>query len=179
VQRLFVVAGPAASGKTFFTQELAKKYPLKILELDDRLDELIDTRRARVEEIGMESFLKEIRAFRYDDLVQRAVGVLRSGESVAIVAPFTQQIRDLTLWASYTEPFLELAVTPLLICISVSPETRTKRIMGRGELRDGEKVASKEKMSAYLAESERLQTTLPHIEIDGAGDFREQIKYNL
>ncbi len=97
MQRLFVVAGPAASGKTFFTKELAKRYPLEILDLDDRLDELITAKKARLDEIGM----------------------------------------------------------------------------------DVEKLASKEKLSAYIVESKLSQPSVPHIEIDGAVDFRKQIGYNL
>ena len=179
MQRLFVIAGASASGKSKFTRALEKKFPLTVLDLDDRLPELLLENKKRVEEIGMEAFLAEIRQFRYDDLALRALARLQKGENVAVVAPFTSHLKDEAVWQNFIKPFSAGSIAPELIWIHVDPKIRAERLKQRGEERDIQKVASPDELARYMAASEITSPVIAHIAIDGAGDFPAQIDYNL
>jgi shikimate kinase len=96
--KVFIISGAAASGKSSYAKTLRKRENFTILDLDDRLNELIEKDPGHVKKIGMEAFLKEIREFRYNDLRERGLAMVDQGKSVALVAPFTQHIRNIDQW---------------------------------------------------------------------------------
>ena len=169
--KVIFIAGGAASGKSYFAKALSDKEGLVTLDLDDRLQELIANDPKHVQGIGMELFLEEIREFRYNDLVARAVVEVKAGRSVALVAPFTTHIRDLDLWQRYIEPLTQIGVTPTLYWIYISPELQIERLIERGEQRDLEKIASPATLGEYVARKAPAPPAVPFIQIDGSKPF--------
>ena len=165
--KLFVVAGPAASGKSEFARALAKKFNLFWIDLDDDIEERIAANKALIEKIGMEEFLKEQRPIRYKELLDKANKALKSGQSTVISAPFTAEVTSQSNWDSQFSSFTELGIKPILYWIATEPEVRRERMLNRASLRD------KEKEISYKFEA--ITPVVPCISIDGTGDFDSQL----
>ena len=166
--KVFIISGAAASGKSSYAKKLREREHFTILDLDDRLNELIGKDPAHVEKIGMEAFLKEIREFRYNDLRERGVALVDKGKSVALVAPFTQHVRNIDQWNWLCEPFLARGITPELHWVYVEPEEQMKRLKARGAKRDIEKVASAGNLEAFVASKDSSEPVIPHVKVDGS-----------
>lgn len=179
MQRLFVIAGAPASGKSNFARMLKRKFPITVLDLDDQLKGLISDNKELITQIGMEAYLADIRQYRYDNLASRAVEQLAKGENVAMVAPFTQHLKDEKVWETFIKPFSALSISPEVIWIYVTPDIRAERLKARGEERDRQKVAHPDQLARYMARSEITQPVIAHVSIDGAKDFRWQIEAKL
>lgn len=167
-KRVFIIAGAAASGKSTYAEELREQFEFVILDLDDSLDALISSSKDHIEEVGMENFLKEIRNLRYADLQKRGVEKIKEGASVALVAPFSQHIRDLKLWTDFCEPFCLLGLEPELHWLNVDKAERADRLARRGEARDSEKVASPARMQDFLELLDAAPPIHSHIEVKSA-----------
>jgi shikimate kinase len=61
VIQLYVVAGPAASGKSEFSKILSEKSGNTWLDFDENIDELIETNKDLIKTEGMEFFLRKFR----------------------------------------------------------------------------------------------------------------------
>lgn len=166
--KVFIISGAAASGKSSYAKTLKKREDFTILDLDDRLNELIGKDPAHVEKIGMEAFLREIRDFRYNDLRERGVALVDQGKSVALVAPFTHHIRNIEQWNWLCEPFIARGITPELHWVYVEPEEQMKRLVARGAKRDIEKVANKANLEAFVASKDTTEPVIPHVKVDGS-----------
>ena len=167
--KVFIISGAAASGKSSYAKKLREREHFTILDLDDRLNELIGKDPSHVEKIGMEAFLKEIREFRYSDLRDRGVEVVDQGQSVALVAPFTQHIRNQELWDWLCAPCIARGITPELHWVYVDPEEQMKRLVARGAKRDIKKVASKHNLESFVASKPATPPIIPHVKVHGLG----------
>jgi dephospho-CoA kinase len=166
--KVFIISGAAASGKSSYAKSLKKSENFTILDLDDRLNELIQKDPKHIEKIGMEAFLKEIREFRYNDLRERGVAIIDQGKSVALVAPFTQHIRNIDQWNWLTEPFVARGITPELHWVFIEPEEQMNRLIARGATRDVEKVADKASLESFVASKARSEPVISHVKVDGS-----------
>jgi adenylate kinase family enzyme len=165
--QVIVISGAAASGKSTYAKKLKARQDLSILDLDDKLSELIDENQKLINEVGMEAFLKIVRDDRYADLQKRGIEIVKKGASVALVAPFSRHIHDETLWENFCRPFIELGTKPELHWLKVSDVERASRLARRGAIRDVEKVSSEESLREYLDSTVQLPPSVPHLEIDG------------
>ena len=166
--KVFIISGAAASGKSSYAKSLKKSENFTILDLDDRLNELIQKDPVHIEKIGMEAFLKEIREFRYNDLRDRGVAIVDQGKSVALVAPFTQHIRDSDQWNWLTEPFIARGITPELHWVYIEPEEQMKRLVARGATRDIEKIADKANLQSFVESKASSEPVISHVKVDGS-----------
>lgn len=165
--QVIVISGAAASGKSTYAKKLKAREDLIILDLDDKLSELIDKNQKVIKDVGMEAFLKTVRDERYEDLQKRGIEIVKKGVSVALVAPFSRHIHDETLWENFCRPFIELGTKPELHWLKVSDAERASRLARRGAIRDVEKVSSEESLREYLGSTVQLPPSIPHLEIDG------------
>ena len=159
----FIVAGPAASGKSEFARKLSAHLNYSWIDFDDYIDELVRENQELISKIGMEDFLRQVREIRYRDLMDRAKIALERGKDIVVSAPFTAEVQDENLWRARLEPVTRLGITPKLFWIETSPEVRRERMASRAEERDKEKVAK------YV-----FQTISPKVErtiVDGEADF--------
>ena len=165
--RVLIVAGAPASGKTVYATALAKKLNCLVFDLDDRLPDFIEQGHARLEEVGMEKFLAEIRQMRYHDLVERGIQALIGSKSVILVAPFSKEISNIERWGELISAFLEIGVQPKLIWIHVDREKVRERMLARAEIRDQEKVLSEETFHQYMQSTSHELPIVPHVEVRG------------
>jgi dephospho-CoA kinase len=166
--KVFIISGAAASGKSSYAKSLKKSENFIILDLDDRLNELIQKDPVHIEKTGMEAFLKEIREFRYIDLRDRGVAIVDQGKSVALVAPFTQHIRDIDQWNWLAEPFIARGITPELHWVYIEPEEQMKRLVARGATRDIEKIADKANLQSFVGSKASSEPAISHVKVDGS-----------
>ena len=166
--KVFVVAGPAASGKSRFASKLAKHLQVEWLDFDDNIDELIGANSSEIALAGMEKFLENQREARYQDLISRAVVQLARGFDVVISAPFSKEVQDKQKWELRFEP-LRKNGTETLYWISTKPEVRRDRMKARSSIRDVQKE------SGY--DFKTIRPLVDFIEVDGEGNFDEIIRY--
>ena len=175
MQEVFFVSGQAASGKSEFTKVLAAARGLTVVDFDDTLQEIINKHQAALSELGMEKFLAHVGPERYSDLIKRALVQFTSGKSIVVEAPFSKQTANQNLWDEMVKPFVNLGVKPILYWVSVSQEVRKARLITRGAERDREKLSS---IDTYLSQNPTTTPSVPHVHIDGTGDFGKQLKDN-
>lgn len=176
MSKVLIVAGAPASGKTVFATALAKKLGFLVFDLDDRLPEFIENNHPRLEKVGIEQFLAEIRDMRYHDLIERGVLALNAGESVILTAPFSQEIQDHKRWITLVSPFLEIGTEPQLIWIRADHAKVRERMVTRGEMRDNEKVSSEEAFNRYMQSTNQSSPVIAYIEVNGALPIDSQLQ---
>lgn len=176
MSKVLIVAGPPASGKTVFATALSKKHGFVLFDLDDRLAEFIQNDRSRMEKVGMEQFLAEIRDMRYHDLIERGILALNAGQSVILTAPFSREIQNHKRWAVIISPFLEVGIDPQLIWIRTDHAKVRERMLARGEMRDSEKTSSEDAFNKYMQSLNQDSPVVAYIEIDGALSTDSQLQ---
>lgn len=165
--QVFIVAGAAASGKSTYAKKLGATYGITILDLDDGLAQLITQNQDHISDVGMESFLAEIRDYRYADLQQRGIKKVNEGISIALVAPFTRHIREHQLWKDLCDPFRALGIEPKLHWVSIDSVVQSARLAQRGAQRDTEKIATKENLLNFVSSIDNSPPIHPYDHIDG------------
>lgn len=171
MNQLFVVAGPAASGKSEFAKALSQRLSCTWIDSDDNLEELISENKELIAKEGMEAFLSQIREDRYADLISKALNILGTGKTVVISAPFTAEVLSQAKWDEQFQKVKQKGFSPILYWISTPSNLRIERIKARAAKRDVEKSES------YNFES--ITPFVSHIYIDGTLDFEPQISATL
>ncbi|MEN9735764.1 MAG: hypothetical protein RL129_474 [Actinomycetota bacterium] len=171
MSQLFVVAGPAASGKSEFAKTLSEHLACTWIDSDDNLDQLISDNKELIAKVGMESFLSQIREDRYSDLISKASHQLSIGKTVVISAPFTAEVLSQEKWDKLFSTIINNGFSPTLYWIATQPSVRMERIKTRAAMRDVEKAGS------YKFES--ISPAVSHILIDGTLNFEAQIEASL
>ena len=164
----YIVAGPAASGKSEFARKLSAHLNYTWIDFDDYINELVRENQELISKIGMEDFLRQVREIRYRDLMDRAKVALERGKDVVLSAPFTAEVQDENLWRTRLEPVTKLGITPKLFWIETSPEVRRERMASRAEERDREKVAK------YVFQT--ISPTVERMDVDGESDFAQYLE---
>lgn len=179
MRRVLVVAGAPASGKTVFATALSKKLGFVVLDLDDRLSEFIENDHSRLEKVGIEQFLAEIRDMRYRDLIERGIRALNDDQSVILTAPFSREIHDRKRWVDLINPFLEIGIEPQLIWIRTDFAKVRERMLARGEVRDSEKTSSEDAFDEYMRSINQNSPVVTHIEVNGALPIDSQLQISI
>ena len=73
------------------------------------------------------------------------------------------------------QPFADRGVVPTLYWVSVSPEVRKVRLLGRAADRDREKL---ENIDEYLSQNPTKPPVVKYVAIDGEKNFIRQLKDN-
>lgn len=175
MSRALIVAGAPASGKTVYAAALAKKLDYLVFDLDDQLPDFIEKGHTRLEEVGMEKFLAEIRDARYRDLVERGMHALKEGKSVILVAPFSKETSNIEIWGELSGAFLEFGVQPKLIWVRIAREKIRERMLSRAEIRDREKVSSEAAFDEYMQSTSYQFPVVPYLEVRGDLPFESQL----
>jgi predicted kinase len=167
VTHLFVVAGPAASGKSEFARRLATHLGAPWLDLDDDMAELLESGQKLLAEVGMELFLERTRESRYENLVSKAAKLIAKNPSVVISAPFTSELQSQHEWNKRFEAFEKLDASITLFWIDTDPEVRRQRMAERAAVRDQDKTKT------YVFTS--IAPNVPYVRIDGEANFDQAI----
>lgn len=160
-KRMILVTSPPASGKTFVSQELAKKLP-GIVYLDK--DALIPLSNriyiAAGEEINRSSdfFEKNIRNYEYDAILAIALEAIEYNDTVLINAPFTREVRNNEFIEDLKEELKKRGAELTVIWVVTDIETSRRRMIERNSPRDVWKLANWE---AYVASRDYTVPSVP------------------
>jgi sugar-phosphatase len=144
VSELFMIAGPAGSGKTTLGVALAERLGAPYLDLDDVTVDLVARFRHDHPDRGEAEVLLALRDRRYAELVQAARRLLASGGSsdVVLIAPFTAEIASTQRWEGWIEQLGTGAVRTHLVWLTLTRRDRLARMAARGATRDASLLAA-------------------------------------
>lgn len=158
-QRLHVVFGPPAAGKSFYARNLARELGACLLDSDEVTERMV---RAGLELAGMDPDDRHSAAYRkfyrdavYETLFDLAFSNLASVPMV-IAGPFTREGGD-ARWPERLEH--RLGAVPGFHFIWCPPEVRRERMILRGAERDRPKLAD---WGSYLAHCREEPPAFPH-----------------
>ena len=160
-KRMILVTSPPASGKTFVSQQLAKRLP-HVVYLDK--DALIPLSNrvfiAGNQEINRSSdfFEENIRNYEYEAILDIGFEALEYAPLVLINAPFTREVRDNNYIRDLRTKLASRGAELILIWIVTDIEVSRKRMLIRNSPRDTWKLANWEK---YIASRDYSTPDLP------------------
>ena len=144
-KRMILVTSPPASGKTFVSQQLAKKLP-HIVYLDK--DALIPLSNRIFHVAGQENnrssdfFEENIRNFEYEAILDIGFEALEYEDLVLINAPFTREVRDNEYIKNLRTKLSKRGAELVLIWVVTDIEVSRKRMIARNSPRDTWKLAN-------------------------------------
>lgn len=144
-KRMILVTSPPASGKTFVSQQLAKKLP-NIVYLDK--DALIPLSNRVFHVAGEENnrssdfFEEHIRNYEYIAILDIGFEALEYADLVLINAPFTREVRDNEYIRDLRTKLAKRGAELVVIWVVTDVEVSRKRMIARNSPRDTWKLAN-------------------------------------
>ena len=144
-KRMILVTSPPASGKTFVSQQLAKRIP-NLVYLDK--DALIPLSKqifiAAGEPINRSSqfFEENIRNFEYEAILDIGFEALRYADIVLINAPFTREVKDNEYFKNLRTKLFSYDAELMLIWVETDIEVSHNRMLARNSPRDTWQLAN-------------------------------------
>ena len=160
-KRMILVTSPPASGKTFVSQQLAKKLP-HIVYLDK--DALIPLSNRIFHVAGQENnrssdfFEENIRNFEYEAILDIGFEALEYEDLVLINAPYTREVRDNEYIKNLRTKLSKRGAELVVIWVVTDIEVSRKRMIARNSPRDTWKLANWDK---YVAGRDYSTPDLP------------------
>lgn len=162
-ERLYVVCGPPASGKTEYGRALARRERAVFLDSDVAVEPVVE---AGLQAAGMSPDDRDSPAYKriFREPVYEAIYRLAAENlahlPVVIAAPFTRESQDPAWPARLEERF---GVPVEVHFVHCHPDERRKRIEGRGAPRDKAKLAE---WIEYLQTTAEARPPFPHVWVD-------------
>jgi predicted kinase len=163
MKHLILVTSPPASGKTFVSGQLAKRFR-NIVYLDK--DALVPLSNriflAGNEEINRSSsfFEENIRNYEYIAILDIAFEALEYADLVLINAPFTREVRDNDYIRDLKAKLSELGAELTVVWVETDIEVSHKRMIARNSPRDTWKLAH---WDEYVAGRNYSTPTIPEL----------------
>jgi predicted kinase len=163
MKHLILVTSPPASGKTFVSGQLAKRFR-NIVYLDK--DALVPLSNriflAGNEEINRSSafFEENIRNYEYIAILDIAFEALEYADLVLINAPFTREVRDNDYIRDLKTKLSELGAELTVVWVETDIEVSHKRMIARNSPRDTWKLAH---WDEYVAGRNYSTPTIPEL----------------
>ena len=163
MKHLILVTSPPASGKTFVSKQLAKRFR-NIVYLDK--DALVHLSNriflAGNEEINRSSafFEENIRNYEYIAILDIAFEALEYADLVLINAPFTREVRDNDYIRDTKAKLSELGAELTVVWVETDIEVSHKRMIARNSPRDTWKLAH---WDEYVAGRNYSTPTIPEL----------------
>ena len=138
-KKLILVASPPACGKTYVSEELARRLGNAVYLDKDDLSDLVRAAFAiGGEELNMdgEFYVKNIRPAEYSTVIGIALSVLRFSQTVILTGPFTKEVRSTEYIRSLKMKAAELDAEFILIWVHAPLEVCRERMIKRASDRD-------------------------------------------
>lgn len=171
-----LIAGPPASGKSVVAASLARTLGAALIDLDVATEPLLSVIRSlvQVEDIDDPRLATLTRAHRYETIKRLAEDNLRLGNTVLLVAPFTEERRNLHAWEELVDRLHRAAGGAVaMIWLYLSREELLQRMRARGANRDEPKLSREQK---FIDQLELGSPVGPHISIHAVGSVDEIVR---
>jgi len=173
-----IVAGPPATGKTTLGAALASQLNAAFLDLDVATQALTDVVASLVGVRNLDDTrLAELtRDARYETVIGLAESNLNLGVAVVVVAPFTQERRDLQAWHRLEHRLTSAGGNPTLVWLSAEPAELIRRMRARSAERDAAKLLDD---ADWLARVDLAAPVGPHIALDAGRPLADSVSVVL
>ena len=160
-----VLSGWPGSGKSTVGRALARRLGAALVDQDTVAGPLVAVVAGLVgvHDLDDARLAGPTRAARYEAVAAVAEENLRVGTPVVLVAPFTQERRDLHAWEALAGRLRAAGGSPLLVWLHLDPAAVVHRLRARGAARDLAKLADP---ASFLAGLDQGAPVGPHIVVD-------------
>ena len=161
-----LVTGWPAAGKSTVARALARRLRAALIDQDTATAPLVAVvaELVGVHDLTDPRLAGPTRRARYETVIALAEENLRAGTPVIVVAPFTQERRDLDAWNALDRRLRAAGGRPLLVWLRVEAAAAMHRLRERGAARDAAKLSDPADFAASLNISEPAG---PHLTVDG------------
>jgi len=168
-----LIAGPPASGKSMVGASLAKRLGSALIDLDVATEPLLSviTSLVHVDDVDDPRLATLTRADRYETIIRLAEDNLRVGNTVVLVAPFTEERRNFHNWEELVDRLHRAtggAVT--LIWLHLSRGELLQRMRSRRADRDEAKLSREQQ---FLDRLDLGPPVGPHTAVHAVGSAEQ------
>jgi predicted kinase len=171
-----LIAGPPASGKSTVGTSLARTLRATLIDLDIATEPLLSVIESlvNVDDIDDPRLATLTRAERYETMTRLAEDNLRVGNTVLLVAPFTEERRNVHAWEALVDRLERAAGGAVtMIWLYLSREELLRRMRARGAERDKAKLNKEQR---FLDQLDLGPPVGPHIRIHAVGPVEEIVR---
>jgi predicted kinase len=171
-----LIAGPPASGKSLVGASLAGTLGAALIDLDVATEPLLGVIRSlvNVNDIDDPRLATLTRAARYETITCLGEENLRVGQTVLLVAPFTEERKKLDAWESLYRRLHQAgggAVT--MVWLYLSRDELLQRMRARGAKRDEAKLSKEQR---FIDQLDLGPPVGPHIRIHAVGSVEQIVR---
>ena len=173
-----LIAGPPASGKSMVGASLARTLGAALIDLDAATEPLLRVigSLVKVDDIDDPRLVRLTRADRYETITRLAEDNLRVGNTVLLVAPFTDERKNLRAWEELVDRLHQAAGGAVtMIWLYLSREELLQRMRARGADRDEPKLSKEQR---FIDQLDLGPPVGPHIPIHAVGSV-DQIVHSI
>lgn len=174
-----LIAGPPASGKSTVAASLAKTLGATLIDQDVATGPLVKIigSLVNVDDIDDHRLATLSRAARYETITCLAEDNLRIGRSVLLVAPFTEERKNLQAWEELRQRLHRTGGgTVTMVWLYLSREELLRRMRARGADRDAPKLAAEQR---FIDQLDLERPVGPHIPIHAVGSVDQIVRSTL
>lgn len=138
-KQMILVTSPPACGKTYISQQIARRLP-HVVYLDKDLLIPLSNRVFAVaqQQVNRSSpfFQQNIRDYEYQAIVGIGLAALQYEDTVLINAPFTREVHSLETLQAYEKRLAQLDARLVVVWVVTDPEVCHQRMIARNSDRD-------------------------------------------
>ena len=171
-----LIAGPPASGKSTVGASLAKTLGATLIDLDVATGQLLSVigSLVNIDDIDDPGLATLTRTARYETITCLAEDNLGVGNTVLLVAPFTEERKNLQAWVELSHRLHRAAAGAVtMVWLYLSREDLLQRMRARGADRDAGKLRREER---FVDQLDLGPPVGPHIPIRAVGSVDQIVR---
>ena len=171
-----LVAGSPASGKSTVGASLARTLGATLIDQDAATGPLVNVigSLVNVDDIDDPRLATLTRADRYETITHLAEDNLRIGNTVLLVAPFTEERKSLHAWEQLVDRLHRAAGgTVTMVWLHLSPEELLRRMRARGANRDAAKLRGERR---FMDQLDLGPPVGPHLPVHAVGSVDQIVR---
>jgi predicted kinase len=174
-QAAVLIAGPPASGKSTVAASLARTLGAAVIDQDVATGPLVNIIGSLIDvnDIDDPRLAALTRTARYETITCLAEDNLGAGRTVLLVAPFTEERKNLHAWEELSRRLRQAgAVTVTMVWLDLSRDELLRRMHARGADRDADKLRGEQR---FIDQLHLGPPVGPHIPIHAVGSVDQLV----